>query len=303
MKILITGTGYLATNLVKELIKNNDIEQIFLFSRSEKEQWEFKIKFNNPKLTFIIGDIRDELAINRAVKGIDYVIHTGAIKRIEVAEKQPMEAIKTNVLGTMNVINSCIDNKVKKLILISTDKATSATTCYGATKFLTECMANANETNTSIICIRYGNVFGSTGSVVPIFKQLKEKGQPLTVRNGNMTRFFIPVSKSIDMIIKALKSGKNKELWAYKSKSCTIQDLANVISTNQIVTGTESIEKNDEALLTVNELNHSKIIDDYYVVRKDYISENKYNKPLTSDNAERFTKEELEDMYEEWLNV
>ena len=168
--------------------------------------------FNNSKLDFIIGDVRDYQAILDALVDVDYCIHTGAIKRIEVAEKQPMEAIKTNVIGSMNVINAAIANKVKKLILISTDKATSATTCYGSTKFLMECMAYANESNTDIICTRYGNVFGSTGSVVPIFNELVKQNKPLTVRNGEMTRFFMPVDKCVNIVIDAIKDGKNGEL-------------------------------------------------------------------------------------------
>lgn len=159
MKILITGSGYLAKYLTKQLLNFDDVEVVKIYSRSEKEQWEIKKYFNNNKLEFIIGDIRDYQATKKALEGIDWCIHTGAIKRIEVAEKQPMEAIKTNVIGSMNVINACIENNVKKLVLISTDKATSATTCYGSTKFLMECMAQGNESNTEIITVRYGNVF------------------------------------------------------------------------------------------------------------------------------------------------
>ena len=301
MKYLITGSGYLAKHLIAALLEKPEIDEIKIFSRAEKEQWEVKTYFNNnPRLNFIIGDIRDYQAINDALKNIDYCIHTGAIKRIEVAEKQPMEAIKTNVIGSMNVINAAIANKVKKLILISTDKATSATTCYGSTKFLMECMAYANESDTAIICTRYGNVFGSTGSVVPIFDKLIKENKPLTVRNGAMTRFFMPVSACVDIILHALELGQNGELWVYKSKACTIKDLADAFSDNQIVTGTESIEKNDEALITINELNHSKRCYNYYVIRKDYISEYIYNEPLTSYTAERLTQEEIKQMIEDW---
>ena len=214
-----------------------------------------------------------------------------------------MEAIKTNVIGSMNVINAAIANKVKKLILISTDKATSATTCYGSTKFLMECMAYANESDTDIICTRYGNVFGSTGSVVPIFDKLVKENKPLTVRNGAMTRFFMPVSACVDIILHALELGQNGELWVYKSKACTIKDLADAFSNNQIVTGTESIEKNDEALITINELNHSKRCYNYYVIRKDYISEYIYDESLTSYTAERLTQEEIKQMIEDWRNM
>ena len=300
MNYLITGNGYLAKALVKKLLLDDNIKKIKIFSRNEKEQWKTKTMFNNDKLDFIIGDIRDYQAISDALIDIDYCIHTGAIKRIEVAEKQPMEAIKTNVIGSMNVINAAIANKVKKLILISTDKATSATTCYGSTKFLMECMAYANESNTDIICTRYGNVFGSTGSVVPIFNELAKQNKPLTVRNGEMTRFFMPVDKCVNIVIDAIKDGKNGELWIYESKSCSIKDLADAFSDNQIVTGTESIEKNDEALITITELNHSKKYKDYLIIHKNYISEQKYDTPLTSYTAQRLTQKEIKQMIENW---
>ena len=300
MKYLITGSGYLATNLIKNLLEVEDTEKIKVYSRAEKGQWELKKNITDKRVDFIIGDVRDYQAVNEAMKDVDYCIHTGAIKRIEVAEKQPMEVIKTNVIGSMNVINACIANNVKKLILISTDKATSATTCYGSTKFLMECMGYANESNTAIISTRYGNVFGSTGSVVPIFNELVKNDKPLTVRNGEMTRFFMPVNKCIDIIIDALEHGKNGELWVYESKSCSIQDLANAFSDNQIVVGTENIEKNDEALITISELNHSKKYKDYFVIRKDYKSDKVYTEPLTSYTAERLTQEEIKKMIEEW---
>lgn len=300
MKYLITGSGFLAKHLIKELLKNEETDKIVIFSRAEKEQWEVKKYFNSPKLDFIIGDIRDYQATFDAMKEVDYCIHTGAIKRIEVAEKQPMEAIKTNVIGSMNVINAAIANKVKKLILISTDKATSATTCYGSTKFLMECMAYANETDTDIICTRYGNVFGSTGSVVPIFDDLVKQNKPLTIRNGKMTRFFMPIEKCVNIVMDALKYGKNQELWVYESKACTIQELADAFSNNQIVTGTESIEKNDEALVTITELNHSKKYKDYFVIHKDYQSDIKYTESLTSDTVKRLTQDEIKQMIEDW---
>ena len=303
MNFLITGSGYLATNLIRALLNFDDIEKIKIFSRTEKGQWELKKIFKDDRLEFIIGDIRDAGAINEAMKGVDYCIHTGAIKRIEIAEKQPMEAIKTNVVGSMNVINACVANKVKKLILISTDKATSATTCYGSTKFLMECMGYANQSDTEIISTRYGNVFGSTGSVVPIFNELTKKNEPLTIRNGEMTRFFMPVKECVNIVLEAIKKGKNGELWVYESKACSIQDLANAFSDNQIVVGTESIEKNDEALITTSELNHSVKYGNYYVIRQDYRSSKLYTEPLTSYTAERLTEEEIKEMIEDWRKV
>lgn len=300
MEYLITGCGYLTKYLIKDLLKNKKITRIKIFSRNEKSQWQMKNLFNNNRLDFIIGDIRDEEALNKALKNTDYCIHAAAIKRIEVAENQPIEAIKTNVFGSMNVINACIKNKVKKLILISTDKATFATTCYGSTKFLMECMANANKSNTDIICIRYGNVFGSTGSVVPIFDKLAKQNQPLTVRNPNMTRFFMEIDKCVEIILNAIEKGINKELWVYESKSCTIKDLADAFSKNQIIIGTENIEKNNEALISVEELNNSIRYKDYYIIRKGYESEKEYTESLTSYNAKRLSQKEIKKMIENW---
>ncbi len=300
MNYLITGSGFLAKHLAMELLRRNENTRIKILSRTEKGQWELKKLLNNNRVEFIIGDVRDYDAINSAMKGVDYCIHTGAIKRIEVAEKQPMEAIKTNVIGSMNIINACVVNHVKKLVLISTDKATSATTCYGSTKFLMECMAYANTEPIDIICTRYGNVFGSTGSVVPIFDELVKNNKPLTVRNGNMTRFFMEVSKCVDIVLDALDDGENGELWVYPSKSCSIKDLADAFSNNQVITGIDNIEKNDEALLTISELNHSKKYKDYLIIRNDYISEEKYDEPLTSKTAERLTQDELHTMIANW---
>lgn len=299
MNYLITGCGFLTKHLIKELLKDETIKKIIIYSRNEKEQWLTKNKFKDERLEFIIGDVRDFEALKIALKDVNYCIHTGAIKRIEVAEKQPMEAIKTNVIGSMNVINACIENKVEKLILISTDKATSATTCYGSTKFLMECMAYANNSETEIICTRYGNVFGSTGSVVPIFDNLVKNNKPLTVRNPNMTRFFMPIEECVDVVLEALNLGENRDLWVYPSKSCTIKELADAFSDNQKIIGIENIEKNDEALLTIEELNHSIRCGKYIVVNAK-ISERKYDKPLTSDNAERLTQNEIKEMIENW---
>lgn len=301
MNYLITGCGFLAKELIKRLLEDEETNKIKIYSRNEKEQWITKNLFDNEKLNFIIGDIRDEEALKLALEEVDYCIHTGAIKRIEVAEKQPMEAIKTNVIGSMNVINACIEKKVRKLILISTDKATSATTCYGSTKFLMECMAyaNTNET-TDIICTRYGNVFGSTGSVVPIFDNLVKNNKPLTVRNPEMTRFFMPVSKCVDIILDALTFGQNGELWVYESKSCTIKELADAFSDNQSIIGTKNIEKNDEALITIDELNHSAKFGEYFIINKNFRNEEKYSEALTSYTAKRLTQDEIKEMIEDW---
>ena len=162
-----------------------------------------------------------------------------------------------------------------------------------------ECMAYANDSETEIICTRYGNVFGSTGSVVPIFEKLSRENKPLTVRNPNMTRFFMPIEECVDVILEALNLGENKDLWVYPSKSCTIKQLADAFSDNQIIIGTENIEKNDEALLTIEELNHS-IRRRKYIVVNSKNSERKYDKPLTSDNAERLTQNEIKEMIKNW---
>ena len=301
MKICIFGgSGSFGTAMTKKLLDNTDYE-IIIFNRSEKAQFEHKQKFNSNRVKYIIGDIRDCKRVEEVLDGVDYVILASAMKHIDKCESNPYECIKTNVDGCINVINASIEKKVKKLVFLSTDKAANPTTLYGTSKYIVEMyIKSVDNKETSIITTRYGNVFGSAGSVAYIFENLSSKGESLTVTNPNMTRFFMKMSEAVDLVYTALEKGNHKDLWAYNNKSCTIKEIADAFSDNQIVLGTRCIEKNDECLLTINELNHSEVIGNYIRVNQDITSKKKYTESFTSDNAKRFTKKEIKELIEDW---
>lgn len=302
MKICIFGgSGSFGTAMTRKLLQETDYE-IIIYSRNEKMQFEHKQKFNNSRIKYIIGDIRDYNAVKRALNGVDYVILASAMKHIDKCETNPEECKKTNIDGCINVINASVENKVKKVIFLSTDKATNPTTIYGCSKLFTEMYCKSvNNKDTAIIRTRYGNVFGSNGSVAWIFNKLAKEGKKLTITNPNMTRFFMSLDEAIDLVYKALNYGEHGDLWVYNNKSCTIKELADLFSSNQEIMGYRCEEKTDEALLTVNELNHSEFIDDkYYRVNNKLLNDYGYIKPLQSDNAERLTEEELQQLLDNW---
>ena len=301
--ILITGIcGSFGTEMTKYLLANG-VKKIIGFSRDEKKHYDFKKQFPDKRIELIIGDVRDYQAINNAIKGrdVDYVIHAAAMKQVPACEKFPIEAIKTNVDGSRNVMFACLKNKVKKAVFLSTDKAANAETTYGSTKYLEEKMALAlGNDETEFVVTRYGNVLGSNGSVVPFFKQLAKENKPLTVVNPDMTRFFMTLDQAVSLVLLALTKGLNGELFVLKNKSATIQMLADCISDDQVIIGNRCEEKNSEALLTIAELNHSCLYEDYYyIVRKDIETSVKHDQPFTSDNADRFTLEELKALIDE----
>ncbi len=301
MKICIFGgSGSFGTAMTQKLLNEIDYE-IIIFNRSEKAQFEHKQKFNDRRISYVIGDIRDYSRVYEVLDGVDYVILASAMKHIDKCEANPYECIKTNVDGCINVINASIERNIKKLVFLSTDKAANPTTLYGTSKLIVEMyIKSTNNKNTSIITTRYGNVFGSAGSVAYIFENLAKKGESLTVTNPDMTRFFMKMSEAVDLVYAALTKGNHEDLWVFNNKSCTIKELADAFSDKQVILGNRCIEKNDECLLTVNELNHSEIIDNYYRINLNIKSKKEYSEPLTSDNAKRFTKKEIQELIEDW---
>lgn len=300
--IILGGSGSFGTAMTKRLLETTDAK-IRIFDRNEKLQFEHKQKFNNPRIEYVIGDIRDYKAVYNALEDVDYVFLASAMKHIDKCEANPDECKKTNIDGCINVINASIEREIKKLIFLSTDKATSATTIYGASKLFVElyCQAVDNK-KTDIIRTRYGNVFGSNGSVAWIFDKLSKEGKTLTVTNPDMTRFFMKLDEAIDLVLFALENGTNGDLFVYNNKACTIQELANLFSDKQEVVGQRCLEKTDEALLTVQELNHSILYDNKYfrVNLKDIPLDDFYKEPLTSDNCGRLSQEELNDLLKTW---
>lgn len=298
--LIFGGAGSFGTRMTDFILKNTD-DNIIIFSRSEKQQWEHKLKFNSPRIKYIIGDIRDKQAVNNAMVDVDYVFLASALKHIDKCEANPNECYKTNIMGCINVIDSAIEHGVKKLVFLSTDKAVNPTTIYGCSKLFVEMYLKAvDHKNTELVRTRYGNVFGSNGSVAWVFDKLSKEGKPLTVTNPDMTRFFMKLDDAVKLVWKAKEDGHNGDLWVYNNKACTIQELADAFSSNQIVNGLRCIEKNDEALLATYELNHSKRIGDYFRINDAIKSDVNYEIPLTSDNCERLTHEELLDMIDDW---
>lgn len=302
MKICIFGgSGSFGTAMTKKILDTTDYE-IVIFSRNEKLQFEHKQKFNSDRINYIIGDTRDYKAVINALDGVDYVMLASAMKHVDKCELNPNECKKTNIDGCINVINASIVKKVKKLIFLSTDKATNPSTIYGCSKLFIEMYCQSvNNRYTKIIRTRYGNVLGSNGSVAWIFNNLVNEDKELTITNPDMTRFFMSLDEAVDLVLFALENGRHGDLFVYNNKSCTIKELADCFSDKQKIVGNRCEEKSDEALLTVDELNHSKFIDNkYYRVNKNIRNNNLYKEPLTSDNADRLTKEEIKEMIENW---
>lgn len=291
--ILITGNGSFANAMIERLLKT-EIKEIRVYSRNEEKQVESERKYNSEKIKFILGDVRNYRLLSKALKGVDYCVHTAALKHVKKCEENPIEAKSINIDGSESVIMACINQGVKKLCCLSTDKSANACTTYGATKYMMErLIVGVDNKDTIITMTRYGNVAGSSGSVIPYFKQLKAEGKPLTLTDPSMTRFYIPIEKAVDSVLYAFKKGNHKDLVVYKSKAASVKQIADCISHNQIIVGAVKSEKTDEALLTERELNHCKEEGEFLIYNEDYINEKKHNEPLTSDNAERLTKEEL----------
>lgn len=294
--ILITGNGSFANAMVERLLKE-ETKEIRIYSRNEEKQVSSERKYNNPKIKFVLGDVRDYKTLYKAMENVDYCIHTAALKHVKKCEENPIETKSINIDGSENVILACVNNNVEKLVCLSTDKAANACTTYGTTKYMMErLIVGVDNKNTTITMTRYGNVAGSSGSVIPYFKQLASEGKPLTLTDPNMTRFYIPIEKAVESVLFALEHGKHKDLVIYKSKSATVQQIADCINDNQIVVGIVKSEKTDEALLTERELNHCKEIGDFFIYNEDYTSDKRYAESLTSDNAIRYTQEELKEL-------
>lgn len=278
--LLITGgTGSFGNSVLKGFI-DSDFKEIRIFSRDEKKQEDMRIHYSNPKLKFYIGDVRDEDSIDRAMRGVDYVFHAAALKQVPSCEFFPLEAAKTNVFGTANVISAGIRNGVKNIVCLSTDKAAYPINAMGISKALMEKTAIAESRNVGddgpvISITRYGNVMASRGSVIPLFiKQMKE-GKPITVTDPNMTRFMMSLDEAVDLVLYAFENGKQGDLFVQKSPASTVGDLATALkalfnSDSEIkVIGTRHGEKLYETLLTKEEYHKAEDMGDYFRIPAD----------------------------------
>ena len=299
-KILITGgTGSLGQALTKRLLKEK-VDTIRIFSRNEGKQVLMENKFRDKRLRFLLGDINDLERLNRAFEDIDIVFHAAALKHVPKIEYNPFEAIKTNVIGSQNVIDACLHADVERAIAIGTDKAVSPLNTYGATKLLMEKLfvtAN-NYTNpikhrTKFIAFRYGNVLGSSGSVIPIFiDQIKQK-QKVTITDPEMTRFSITMDEALDFILNATTYGKGSEIFVPKMRSYNIMDVVNSLQNlignyGQEVVGIRPGEKLHEVLINEDEIRHTWEYNGMYVVTNPHYT--KFHGKEMQENYNGITK-------------
>ncbi|MBK6282712.1 MAG: polysaccharide biosynthesis protein [Draconibacterium sp.] len=278
--LLITGGTGSFGNAVLSRFLNTDIKEIRIFSRDEKKQHDMRVRLNNPKVKFYIGDVRNYNSIEMAMRGVDYVFQAAALKQVPSCEFFPIEATRTNVFGTENVIQAAIANKVKNVICLSTDKAAYPINAMGISKALMEKVAVAASRNipgdTTTVCLtRYGNVMASRGSVIPFFVDQIKKGEPITVTDPNMTRYLMSLEEAVDLVLFAFKNGNQGDLLVQKAPASTIGDLAQAIkelfnATNPIkVIGTRHGEKLYETLCTREEMAKAIDLEGFYQVPAD----------------------------------
>ena len=237
--ILITGgTGSFGQTFVPLTLKKYNPKRLVIFSRDEMKQWEMAKQFkDDPRVRFFIGDVRDRNRLQRALRGVDYVVHAAATKIVSTAEYNPFECIKTNVDGAMNLIDACIDQGVKRVVALSTDKASSPANLYGASKLASDKLIIASNSSyssihqTSFSVVRYGNVMGSRGSVIPFFNSIKDKG-PIPITDERMTRFMISLEEGVELVWHAFDDMKGGEIYVKKIPSMKVTDIANAIAPN-----------------------------------------------------------------------
>ena len=268
--VMITGgTGSFGNTVLSRFLKT-DVRQIVIFSRDEKKQEDMRIALRSPKVKFVIGDTRSQESVNQAMRGVDYVFHAAALKQVPSCEFYPMEAFRTNVVGTENVINAAVSNNVKRLVLLSTDKAVYPINAMGISKAMAEkvliARARMIAPDGPVLCAtRYGNVMASRGSVIPLFMERIRAGQPLGITDPAMTRFLMSLEDSVDLVLHAFEHGSQGDIFVQKAPASTIGDLAIALSElfdvplNTKIIGTRHGEKLYESLVSREEM--AKAID------------------------------------------
>lgn len=279
--LLITGGTGSFGNAVLRRFLDTDIKEIRIFSRDEKKQDDMRKQYNNPKVKFYLGDVRDSNSIKDAMRSVDFVFHAAALKQVPSCEFYPMQAVKTNVIGTENVLYEAISAKVKKVIVLSTDKAVYPINAMGISKAMMERVAVAKSRNFSdedimIACTRYGNVMASRGSVIPLFIDQIRKGQEITITDPAMTRFMMSLDQAVELVLFAFTNGSSGDIFVQKSPAATIELLTNTLK-NMLkkpahkvsIIGTRHGEKLYETLLTKEEMVKAEDMGDYYRIPAD----------------------------------
>lgn len=318
--LLITGGTGSFGNAVLRRFLDTEIKEIRIFSRDEKKQDDMRKQYNNPKLKFYLGDVRDVNSIIDAMRGVDYVFHAAALKQVPSCEFYPMQAVQTNVIGTENVLNCAINAEVKKVIVLSTDKAVYPINAMGVSKAMMERVAVAKSRNLSedqimIACTRYGNVMASRGSVIPLFIDQIRNGKEITITDPAMTRFMMSLDQAVELVLFAFENGHNGDIFVQKAPAATIELLAHTLTSllkkpdhSIKIIGTRHGEKLYETLLTKEEMVHAVDMGEYYRIPADTRDLN-YNKffeegetvvtqahEYHSHNTHRLNEEELKQM-------
>jgi UDP-glucose 4-epimerase len=316
--IIITGGTGSFGNAVLNKFLNADIKEVRIFSRDEKKQDDMRKYYNNPKIKFYIGDVRDYDSVENAMLGVDYVFHAAALKQVPSCEFFPIQAVKTNILGAENVIKAAIANNAKKLIVLSTDKAVYPINAMGMSKALMEkvmiAYSRQQPDNGTVLCgTRYGNVMASRGSVIPLFIEQIKLGKPITITDPEMTRYLMSLDEAVELVIYAYQNGNPGDIFVQKSPACTIQDLAQALielfeaKTEIKIIGTRHGEKKHETLVNREEMARAIDLPGYYRIPADVRDLNygiyfekgepKVNilKEYTSENTQRLTIPEIKE--------
>jgi UDP-glucose 4-epimerase len=312
--MLTGGTGSFGNTVLDRFLKT-DVAQIVVFSRDEKKQEDLRLRLKSPKVRFVIGDTRDASSVRRAMRGVDFVFQAAALKQVPSCEFFPMEALRTNVVGTENVIDAAIENGVKRVVLLSTDKAVYPINAMGLSKALAEkvlvAAARAMSPDGPVLCAtRYGNVMASRGSVIPLFVERIMGGEPLGVTDPSMTRFMMSLPDSVDLVLHAFTHGQNGDIFVQKAPACTVGDLAHAlcelfdVPVNTKVIGTRHGEKVYETLVSREEMAKAHDMERYWRIPADnrdlnyevYLSEGSRTisevQDYTSHNTERLNVEQ-----------
>lgn len=302
--LLITGgTGSFGNKMLRYFINNTDIKEVRVFSRDEEKQDRMRTELKDDRIKYYIGNVRDYKSINEALRNVDFVFHAAALKQVPSCEFYPIQAVHTNIIGSSNVIDACIENKVKKLVMLSTDKAVYPINAMGMTKAIMEKLMISksrnlpNDGNTTLCATRYGNVMASRGSVIPLFiKQCKEN-KPLTVTDPNMTRFLMSLDESVNLVLFAFNNAVNGDIFVQKAPACTIMDLALAIkeifnpNVEIKIIGTRHGEKTYETLINKEDMIKAIDMGNFYKIPADNRDLN-YDKYFIDGNTELASKEE-----------
>ncbi len=317
--LMITGgTGSFGHTVLKRFL-DTEVREIRIFSRDEKKQEDMRLALNHPKLRFYIGDVRDEASVKQAMKGVNYVFHAAALKQVPSCEFYPMEALRTNVIGTENVLNAATEAGVERVVVLSTDKAVYPINAMGISKAMAEkvmvAKARLQKKDETVLCAtRYGNVMASRGSVIPLFVSQIKQGKPLTITDPNMTRFLMSLEDSVDLVLHAFTHGRQGDIFVQKAPASTVGVLAEALrqlfgASNPIqVIGTRHGEKLYESLISREEMAHAEDMEGYYRVPADnrdlnyskYFSEGEQIiaelDDYTSHNTQRLDVEEVKSL-------